>query len=151
MTSSPDTGLRMAVAALAWLLGIGLQMQQPALWPDDAYVVLVLAALSMLAMGFGLTRGSVPRWRWCSVCWRSRCWASAARAGARTCAWRRSCRPQLEGRDLQLTGVVARMPQLGPTGSRFVFQVEQAWLAGEPVLCPSASRWAGTAASMARR
>ena len=136
MTASPDTGLRMAVAALAWLLGIGLQMQQPALWPDDAYVVLVLAALSMLAMGFGLARGSVPRWRLVL------CLLALTILGFGSTGWRATWRlaqtlpAQLEGRDLQLIGVVARMPQFGPTGTRFVFQVEQAWLAGEPVVVP---------------
>jgi competence protein ComEC len=43
----------------------------------------------------------------------------------------------LEGQDLVLTGVVARMPQLGPQGSRFVLDVEQAKRAGQPVAVPS--------------
>ena len=61
---TPDTGLRMAAAALAWLLGIGLQMQQPALWPAVDYVVLMLAALSLLASWRWAWRGgSAARWR----------------------------------------------------------------------------------------
>jgi competence protein ComEC len=42
----------------------------------------------------------------------------------------------LEGRDLQLTGAVARMPQPEPQGTRFVFEVEQATLDGGTVAVP---------------
>ena len=49
-----DTSVRMALAALAWLLGIGLQMQQPALWPSSVYAALVAAALVLLPAGWAL-------------------------------------------------------------------------------------------------
>ena len=39
----------MAAAALAWLAGIGLQMQQPALWPLVHYLALLFAALLLAA------------------------------------------------------------------------------------------------------
>jgi competence protein ComEC len=62
--------------------------------------------------------------------------------GFASTGWRASWRlaqalpPALEGRDLLLTGVVARMPQLGLQGTRFIFQVEQATLEGQPVRVP---------------
>ena len=136
MTAPPDMGLRMAAAALAWLLGIGLQLQQTALWSADTYIVLTLAALPVLAAWLGLAGGSASRWRLLP------CLLALAMLGFGSTGWRATWRlaqtlpAQLEGRDLQLVGVVARMPQLGPTGVRFVFQVEQASLAGERVVVP---------------
>lgn len=77
-----DAGVRMAVAALAWQLAIGVQMLQPVLWPTSVYAA-------------------------------------------------------LEGVDLQLTVVVARLPQVGAQGTRFVFDVERAMLDGQAVTVPA--------------
>jgi competence protein ComEC len=52
-----DAGWRIAAAALASLAGIGLQMQQPVLWPAAHYLALGLAA-PLLA---GLGRTLAPR------------------------------------------------------------------------------------------
>jgi predicted lysophospholipase L1 biosynthesis ABC-type transport system permease subunit len=49
MSAAPDTGLRIAAAVLAWLAGIGWQMQQPALWPQAHYLAMLLAALALYA------------------------------------------------------------------------------------------------------
>ena len=38
----------MAAASLAWLAGIGLQMQQPALWPAAHYLALALGLASLV-------------------------------------------------------------------------------------------------------
>jgi competence protein ComEC len=42
----------------------------------------------------------------------------------------------LEGRDLLVTGVAVTMPQIGESGTRFQFDVEQATLQGRPVELP---------------
>ena len=127
-----DAGVRAAAAALAWGAGIGLQLQQPLLWPLVHYQAMAVAALLLLA-----------GWRACSG-WRSlACLLLAlALAGFAGTGWRASHRlaqhlpAALEGRDLQLVGVVARMPQPGPQGVRFVFDVEQALLDGGVVRVP---------------
>ena len=122
-----DTGLRLAAAALAWLAGIGLQLQQPALWPTAAYLLLLALALA-LALA----------WR------RLPCLLLAlALLGFAGTGWRAAQRladalpAALQGQDLQLRGVIARLPQPGPQGTRFVFRVEQALLAGQPVQVPA--------------
>ena len=42
-----DTGVRLAAAVLAWLAGIALQLQQPALWPTAFYLGLLVLALPL--------------------------------------------------------------------------------------------------------
>jgi len=121
-----NTGLRLAAAALAWLAGIGLQLQQPALWPTALYLG-VLA----LALVLGLAWRRLP----CLL-------LAVALLGFAGTGWRAAQRladalpAALEGQDLQLRGVIARMPQPGPQGTRFVLRVEQALLAGQPVQVP---------------
>ena len=44
--------------------------------------------------------------------------------------------PALEGRDLDITGIVAAMPQAGEDALRFKFQVESARLQEQPVRLP---------------
>ncbi|HMO47233.1 MAG TPA: DNA internalization-related competence protein ComEC/Rec2 [Rubrivivax sp.] len=108
-------------------------MQQPRLWPLWHYQAALLAALFL----------SLP-WFW----WRGRrgtlgclCLALLL-AGFAVPGWRASERladalpAALEGRDLQLAGVVAQLPQPGPQGTRFVFEPEQAWHDGAPVRVP---------------
>jgi competence protein ComEC len=130
-----DTGLRMAAAALAWLLGIGLQMQQPALWPQPAYLAMAAAALLLLG-GWRALAPRSPRCAWAGLllallllAYGSTGW----RAGQRLA---QSLPAALQGVDLQLTGVVARLPQVGAQGTRFVFDVEQAALDGRAVAVP---------------
>jgi len=55
----------MAAAGLAWLAGIGLQMQQPALWPAAHYLALGLAALQQRAgaPASGWRRCCRPSWK----------------------------------------------------------------------------------------
>lgn len=130
-----DTGLRMAAAALAWLLGIGLQMQQPALWPQPAYAAMAAAALLLVA-GWRALAARAPRIAFSCLLLALALLAYGStgwRAGQRLA---QSLPAALEGIDLQLTGVVAQMPQVGPQGTRFVFEVEQAALDGRAVTVP---------------
>ncbi len=131
-----DTGLRLAAAGLAWLLGIGLQMQQPALWPQGVNLALVGGALGVLGLWRVLIR-QAPR------CALAGLLLGLALLAFGSTAWRAGLRladalpHALEGIDLQLTGVVARLPQVGPQCTRFVFVVEQARLDDKPVSVPS--------------
>ncbi len=130
-----DTGVRMALAALAWLLGIGVQMQQPALWPTSVFSALVAAALLLLLAWRALLGRAPHSAQACLLialallAFGSTGWRAAARLAQALPA-------ALEGVDLQLTGVVARLPQVGVQGTRFVFDVEQAMLDGQAVTVP---------------
>ncbi|MCU0922520.1 MAG: DUF4131 domain-containing protein, partial [Burkholderiaceae bacterium] len=133
-----DAGWRMEAAALAWLAGIGWQMQQPQLWPLLHYQALLLAALLLAGVGWVLVPqprgGGAPS----LVCL---CLALAL-AGFGSTGWRAAQRlaqvlpASLEGVDLQLTGVISGLPQPGPQGTRFVLQVEQARRDGQAVSVP---------------
>lgn len=113
-------------AALAWLAGIGLQLQQSDLWPLAHYAVLGAVALGLLG---GAALGRAPR----RV--RAACWLLAlaglgfAGTGARALQRLADVLPAaLEGQDLQLRGVIEHMPQPAPQGTRFVLRVEAAQL-----------------------
>ncbi len=44
--------------------------------------------------------------------------------------------PALEGRDIEVTGLISSLPQTSPAGTRFVFSVERARVEGAPVTLP---------------
>jgi hypothetical protein len=48
-TARVEPGWRIAGAALAWLGGVALQLQQPALWPPSEYLGLAAAMVGLLA------------------------------------------------------------------------------------------------------
>lgn len=120
-------GWGLVAAALAWLAGTGLQLQQPVLWPVPVYAGLVGAGLLLLGAG--------RRWHLALA-------LGAAALAFGAAGWRASERladalpPALEDQDLVLTGVVAQMPRVGITGTRFVFEVESAAQQGRPVTVP---------------
>ncbi len=116
-----DPGWRAALCALAWLGGLGWQMQQARLWPAAWYAGLAAAG----AVGV-LTALVWPRTRVLAACLLAFGLAVAMvglRADARLAE---RLAPALEGRNLLVTGVVANLPQHGPSGLRFQFKVEQA-------------------------
>ncbi len=119
----------LAVASgLGWLLGLALQLQQPVLWPAMAHAGLVLAALAA-----GLAAWRLQPWLWplalLLLALGSTGWRADARLAQRL--------PQaLEGQDLVVTGVVSSLPQTGPAGTRFHFDVESASRRGQPVALP---------------
>ena len=126
------TGWLIASAALAWPLGLAVQLQQPALWPTAGYAVMLAAALAALALAIAR-----PAWRraaWLVPAIATLAFASTGlRAEARLA---QRLAPQLQGLDLVVTGVVADLPQAGPNGLRFQFAVEDARLKGRPVRLP---------------
>jgi competence protein ComEC len=130
-----DHGWRLTALATAWLLGVAVQLQERALlpWGTDAVIAavglicfliqrflkhrdtlsLVIVAMAMALLGFSATGG--------------RAWFQ----------WNDRLPAALEGRDIQVTGVVASLPQRSSAGLRFSFDVEQALLDGEAVKLPS--------------
>jgi competence protein ComEC len=125
-----------AFAALGGsLLGAALQLQQPVLWPAGVYAALLLAGV------IGLS------WRWLPSLAMRRMpvgWllavalACGALAGAGLAGWRAvayaggALDPALEGRDLQVIGIVPEMPQRNEAGTRFRLDVESArWAAAD--------------------
>jgi competence protein ComEC len=123
-------GLYLAGTTAAWLLGVAWQLQQQAVRPASLTVALLLAAVpcAMLA------------WRWHR--WALLGVLAASIAGFAAADLRASLRladalpAVLEGEDLQLTGVVASLPDHTPSGLQFRFEVDEARWRGEPVAVP---------------
>ena len=124
---------RGALLASGWLLGVALQLRQPALWPWDATAV--VTAVALLAGALAWRR----RDRFLAVLALTLCAATLGfTTTASRAAWRLSeaLQPALEGLDITLTGTVAEMPRLGEQGTRFVFETDGAELRGHPVRVP---------------
>jgi competence protein ComEC len=126
-----DTGWRLAGLALAWLAGVALHLQEQTLQERGRYAL----GMALAALGLALA------WRW------RRAFVlgllGAALLGASASGLRASVRAadalpsSLEGQDLVVVGVVASLPQAGASGLRFRFAVDDARLAGRPVVVPS--------------
>jgi competence protein ComEC len=125
-----NTGWRLAGLALAWLAGVALQLNERSLLAPAVYIAAVLAGAAGLAIA----------WRWRGAVVLALLGAAAFGFGAS--GWRAGDRlaerlpSSLEGQDLQVTGVVASLPQRSITGLRFRFEVEQAALHGRTVTLP---------------
>jgi competence protein ComEC len=119
--------------AAGWLAGCAWQVRQPGLWPLAVYAGCALGAAALLLLVRWLARGT-PAVVVAAV--------ALVVFGFGSTGWRAAVRladalpAELEGRDLVLTGTVAQMPRHGPAGLRFVFDVDEARLAGEPVAVP---------------
>ncbi len=111
----------------AWVCGVAVQLQRGE--PVRAWQAAVEAALVLgLALVLVVTKAA-PGWRrawrpWglCLAC------GLAGLAAADAQAWwrlRQALPAALEGRDVEVTGVVATLPQGGPQGMRFVLEVDE--------------------------
>lgn len=114
---------------LSWLAGVACQLQQADVgpfWLDDA---LAFCATLLLLMWLCLQRWSVVSpYRWLLVavaCFLGGFAASAWHAQGRV---RQSLPADLERKTIQITGVIASLPQVGPDGARFAFEVDEASL-----------------------
>jgi competence protein ComEC len=120
------------LAALpGWVLGVALQLQQPALWGLRVYGLLLCAGL-VLALGVrwaGRARGTVLVLAGCLV--------GFALTGVRAAHFAsHALDPALQGTDIELVGRVASLPQRMAQGERFDLVVESARRVGEPVSVP---------------
>ena len=132
--------------ALGWIAGTALQLQQAQLWAGEVYWGLAAAALMSAYIA---TRIDVSRFAWVRSpsALISRASAGAgvhaavwfvlvaalstvlafAQAGARASHYAQTAlNPALEGRTLQLVGIVANLPQRMEDSARFRFEVESA-------------------------
>ena len=140
------TAVWLVPALLGVLAGTALQTLQASLLPRPALVAILVPGLGLLVAL--LRAGAGAWWRW---------WAMLLAVAALVfvqVGWRalvfeaQALAPALEGRDLQVTGVVAAMPQVTEAGLRFPVRVEQAWLDGVAVRLPPRIQlgWYGVAA-----
>ena len=113
--AAPGIGGRLVALPLAWLAGVALQLHERELWPLAAYVAIASAAAVAVLAG-ALARRAFPL-----------VVAAALAGGFAVSGWQASLRlaetlpAELEGRDIVVTGVVASLPQQGPSGLRFRF------------------------------
>ena len=118
------------LASLAAIAGVALQLAQPALWQQAAYVAACGAALLLLGAWLRCNQRA-----WC-LC------LALLLLGFGSTGWRaahfarQQLAPALEGRDVLVEGSVIGLPQWFDDGARFTLAVEQATLNGEPVALP---------------
>ena len=134
--SHPATSARLIFPALLGLVGgTALQLQQAELFTSQLYGALLLAAL--LVSTPAVAKKSIPlRWRTGLVLAAFALLAFSV-TGLRAAAFLNgSLAPELEGRDISVTGMVAAMPQRNEAGLRFRFAVESAQAGGASVALP---------------
>ncbi len=117
-------------AVLAWPAGVALQLQERVLLPAAAYAMLALLGLVAAAIGwrrrrvrYALLVGLVLL-------------GFASTGGRAALRLAEQLPAEFEGRDVRLVGIVAGLPQPGPSGVRLRFEVERATLADEVVPVP---------------
>ncbi len=134
------TGWRIAGLLAAWLLGVALQLQQARTLPPGIAAGELAAAMLLAGLGAVAWRGGGrPARRYIAG---GLLLLGAALAGhglTDLAASRRLAErlvPGLEGRDLEVTGTVSKLPQRSSTGQRFRLEVESARWRGEAVALP---------------
>lgn len=133
MSTPPGPALRWVLPAVGVLAGTALQLQQAALSPAVAMAGAAALALGVAAWGW--------RWRdrWAGAWMLALAAAALAFAAANGRAALRladALAPALEGQDLWVTGVIVNLPRSTLTGTRFVLDVDQAWLGARQVRVP---------------
>jgi competence protein ComEC len=128
-----DHGWRLTALALAWLCGVAAQLQERALMPWSSYAA--IAAVGVIC--FALQRVWKPRGVFALTVLALALLGFSATGGRAWVHWNDRLPAALEGRDIQVTGVVASLPQRSSAGLRFSFDVEQALLDGQALKLPS--------------
>lgn len=127
------TGLRLAALLGAWLCGVALQLQRRELDPPSVCVLIALTGLCGLLVGWRWRRGLVVAVLGVAAL------GFAATSGRAHLRLADGLPASLEGEDLRVVGTIAGLPQRGPAGVRFRFEVESAQtLQGDPVELPPA-------------
>lgn len=117
--------------ALGWIAGTALQLQQAQLWAGEVYWGLGAAAVVSAFAVVRISRVLAGSWVQVAVrfAWMGVLSAVLAfvQAGARASHYAQSdLNPALEGRTLQVVGIVANLPQRMEDSARFRFEVESA-------------------------
>jgi competence protein ComEC len=132
MRQQGRSGPAVWLVPLGVVLGAALQLQQRALSASAFYVGAATLAFALLAV---LAWWRPQRHAWAATLaalvfgWGVAGWQAGVRLADRLA-------PELEGADLDVTGVIASMPRFHPLGVRFRFQVETASDAAGPVTLP---------------
>jgi competence protein ComEC len=135
---SPAMRIRPAQLLSGWLLGfvlgVAVQLQQPWLFSAPNYLALTFAGLLGLA---GVLRFCKrPLLAFCLALVLSSSLGFGL-TGLRAVSFAATAlNPALEGQDIDITGQITAMPQLGEDGVRFRFAVASSSLKGEPVALP---------------
>lgn len=123
----------------AWVAGVGVQLQQTALWPVRMYVVMLGVAL-LLAWGASVLR--VRRSRWVPGLALILALMAAAAGAFGLTGWRaavfaqQALPPELEGVDLLVQGRVVGLPRRSAQSQTWVFEPEAAWRDARAVRLP---------------
>ena len=133
----------MVLVMLAWLIGLAWQLQQPDLMPQGMRIGGILLGLGLVLAARWFTVGRVRSLL---------IFGALALLGFVSTDWRaahyrdQGLLPEHEGRNLELTGLIASMPQRNENGLRFRFEVEQAEFEGQPIRIPALIElgWYGT-------
>jgi competence protein ComEC len=121
-------------ALLGLVLGTALQLQQADLFVWHAYMAIVL--LAPVTYALIAIKNVALVWQWVFAALSLGLLGFGATGLRATAYLEHALDPALEGRDVRVTGVVARLPQRNETGLRFRLQVESAVLDGQPVHLP---------------
>ena len=127
---------------LGVVVGSALQLQQPSLWQAGTYGGVLLAAIAMALGALTATRMRARANPWMTFAPLAMAFAAGGLAlfalgGLRSADYLGDAlAPQLEGRDIRVTGMVAAMPQSNEAGTRLRLDVESALLQGAPVQLP---------------
>jgi len=136
-------------ALLGLVLGTALQLQQGQLFAWQGYAAIV--ALAPVIYACNAIKNAAIAWRWVFAALALGLLGFGATGLRATVYLDQALEPALEGRDVHVTGVVARLPQRNETGLRFRLNVESAQLDGQPVRVPQRIDvgWYGDAAPQA--
>jgi competence protein ComEC len=121
--------------ALAWLGGVALQLQMPALAPTAWALGVAVAGLGLGGLAWRLR--AAPAWRDGLVVLAVAALAWSLTNGRAAGRLAGALDPALEGPDLVVTGVVSGLPRDTPAGQRFLFDVEAATLNGTAATVPA--------------
>lgn len=120
------------MALPGWVLGVGLQLQQSALWLGWVYALLLC-----LGLLFAAASRMAGRVAGAFIILFAGCLIGFGLTGTRAAHFAdHALNPALQGADIELVGRVASLPQRIPQGERFEFEVESARLAGGWVQVP---------------
>ena len=112
-----------AALVLAWVAGVAMQLQQPALWNGTAYPLIAAAGLG------GVLLAGRLRWRGVASIGLG---LAVATLGFAYAGWRADTRladalaVDWEGCDIEVVGTIDEMPQVADDGEHFAFVVESA-------------------------
>jgi competence protein ComEC len=129
----------MVAALLAFVAGLGLQLQQAVLFGPWVYGgILAVAAVFATFVAIKNRAIQVLTAAQTALLWAALAALGFAWAGTMA-AWRaqQALASELEGADLDIQGLIASMPQPTPQGQRFRLHAEQAHLNGQAVKLPA--------------